>query len=78
MTGVITPCITDQQAAFHILGFAERALAEGNVLRAVEIFRDVLVIDPANDLARRGLDALSGTSGPPAEPACSAPPQTLP
>jgi hypothetical protein len=54
---VVVP-LTDFQAVSHILGFAERALAAGDPARAAEVFRDVLVLDPDNDLARRGLAAV--------------------
>jgi hypothetical protein len=55
---VQTSIPTREQAISHILGFAESAIASGDYERAMEVFRDVLVLDPQHPIALRGLATL--------------------
>ena len=49
---------TRDQAVDYILRFAEHALASGDAVKAREVFLDVLILDPENAIARRGLETL--------------------
>ena len=64
MTPEVEPpaCLSNEAAIAHIFHLGQRALVARDLARAREVFQDVLLLDPENDLAKRALAAVDAVT----------------